>query len=311
MTSQHDRYPLRTVSRLTGLSPDIIRVWERRYQVVEPVRGPRGARLYTKADIDHLCMLSQLVAQGRAIGDVARLDRVALGTLSGQERRPAAAAANIAATSAIVAGILDAVERFHLRDLEVRLGDALLALGAAHFVQDVARPLLEEVGERWAAGTMSVADEHLVSAAMRRILTGLIRLRATDSNAGLLLATPAGEQHELGLMLASLLAVDAGVRVCLLGPNLPAADIVKAATRAGVAAVGLSVVNPDNRAEAIAQVREVERLLPPATELWLGGSDARPLAEELDTTRAILLDRATDLQFHLERLRGSQQAISS
>lgn len=110
-------------------------------------------------------------------------------------------------------------------------------------------------------------------------------------------------------MLASLLlAVDAGIRVCLLGANLPAPDIVNAATRTGVAAVGLSLVNPDNRAEAIAQLRGVERLLPPATELWLNGSDARPLAAALDSTRAILLDRAADIQFHLERLRGPQQA---
>lgn len=298
-----DRYPLRTVSRWTGLSPDLIRAWERRYQVVEPVRGPRGARLYSRTDIDHLRLLGQLVGDGRAIGDIARLD---IDILKGLAHPPASR--NIPepaeiGPSAVVGALLNSVERFDLRDLEVRLGDALLALGPTRFVQDVARPLLVEVGERWAAGRMSIADERLVSAALRRILGGLIRLRTVNSSASLLLATPPGEQHALGLTLLALLAVERGIETYLLGPDLPAAEITQAAARAGVAAVGLSVVNSDNRQNAVEQTRQVEQLLRPDIELWLGGRDARHLAEQLGPTRALILDRPDDVEVHLNRLR--------
>src|SRR5512147_3272600 len=69
----HDAYPLRTVATMTGLTPDLIRVWEKRYQVVAPIRGARGARLYTAGDIAHLRLLARAVGGGRAIGDVAAL----------------------------------------------------------------------------------------------------------------------------------------------------------------------------------------------------------------------------------------------
>jgi methanogenic corrinoid protein MtbC1 len=150
---------------------------------------------------------------------------------------------------------------------------------------------------------MSVADEHLVSAALRRILGGLIRLRTVSSSASLLLTTPPGEQHALGLTLVALLAVERGVKIYLLGPDLPASEIAEAAARAGVAAVGLSVVNSNNRQNAVEQTRQVEQLLPPDIELWLGGRDAQHLAEQLGPTRALILDRPDDIQVHLNRLR--------
>ncbi len=69
----HDAYPLRTVAAMTGLTPDLIRAWEKRYAVVAPVRGARGARLYSAADVTHLRLLARVVGGGRAIGDVAAL----------------------------------------------------------------------------------------------------------------------------------------------------------------------------------------------------------------------------------------------
>jgi DNA-binding transcriptional MerR regulator/methylmalonyl-CoA mutase cobalamin-binding subunit len=304
VSTPHDRYPLRTVSRLTGLSPDVIRAWEKRYQVVEPIRGPRGARLYTRDDIDHLTLLGGLVAQGRAIGDIARLSIEALRMLGDQRptRRIDHAAAS--RTPEAVAEILACVERFDLREVEVGLGDALLALGATRFVEEVAQPLLVEVGNRWAEGRMSVADEHLVSAALRRILSGLIRLRPAHSSAGLLLATPSGEQHELGLMLVALLAVETGVRIYLVGADLPAVEIVDAAQRAAVAAVGLSIVNPHNRRNALRELREIEERLKPHVELWIGGQDAQQLAAELRRERVLTIDTPAEVQFHLHRLRN-------
>src|SRR5512143_3791341 len=109
----HDSLPLRTVSRLTGLSADIIRVWERRYGVVAHARGPRGARLYSTEDVAQLRLLRRAVSSGRAIGDIARLSRGALENLVGT---PEPTAARAPATAARGTEILDqaigALERF-------------------------------------------------------------------------------------------------------------------------------------------------------------------------------------------------------
>ena len=79
-------FPVRTAARLSGLSPDLIRAWERRYKVVSPRRGPRGARLYSTADIEHLNLLGEAVGAGRSIGDVAGLGREALRSLVERDR---------------------------------------------------------------------------------------------------------------------------------------------------------------------------------------------------------------------------------
>src|SRR5512145_357632 len=123
----HDTLPLRTVSRLTGLSADIIRAWEKRYAVVAPKRGPRGARLYTRADVAHLSLLRRVTAAGRAIGDVAKLGRAEL----------------------------DALERFDFAALDRALASALIGLGTRAFRRLVAEPLLDEVGQRWSDGRLS------------------------------------------------------------------------------------------------------------------------------------------------------------
>lgn len=299
--SAHDRYPLRTVARLTGLSPDLIRAWEKRYQVVQPIRGPRGARLYTQDDIDHLGRLAKAVAQGRAIGDIAALGVDALAAMAPRVPPPRAF------EPGTVTAVLDLVESFKLPELEIALGEALLALGAGRFVDEVARPVLIEVGERWAAGRLTVAEEHLVSAAIRHVLGALIRMRPPRSGAALLLATPTGEQHEIGLMLVGLRAVDLGLPIYFLGPNLPADEIIEAARRSAAAAVGLSVVNPENEQAAIEQLHRLEEKLPQDVELWLGGGDARRLAARSQASRTLVLDDTKDLEFNLRRLRSKPQ----
>jgi DNA-binding transcriptional MerR regulator len=129
----HEAYPVRTVARLTGLSPDIIRAWEKRYRVVAPMRGPRGARLYTADDVRHLRLLGQVVASGRAIGDVAELGAAALAallttTLDATAPPPGAGTPG-ESTEKAVAEALAAIERFDAAAVERRLGDALIAFG--------------------------------------------------------------------------------------------------------------------------------------------------------------------------------------
>jgi hypothetical protein len=108
-------------------------------------------------------------------------------------------------------------------------------------------------------------------------------------------------------MLVALRAVDLGLRIYFLGPNLPADEIIGAARRSGVAAVGLSVVNPENGDNALEELRRLEQQLPAGIELWLGGGDARRLASRGSTTKALVLDEPDTLEFNLRRLRTVPQ----
>lgn len=299
----HDAQPLRTVTRLTGLSADLVRAWERRYGVVRPVRGPRGARLYSNSDIDRLRLLGRVVASGRAIGDVARLDRKTLEELGRQESRAAAAPADD-----VVARLLALISRFDAAALDRELGEALLALGLAAFADRVAAPLLTAVGERSMDGRLSYADEHMVSAILRNLLASIMRSRGTSARPLLLMTTPTGERHEFGLLLAALHALEAGLGVCYLGVDLPADQIVAAAARTGVAAVGVGVVDGDNRARAVTELRRIERALPPACELWIGGRDAETVRARVGATRALVLDSPAALVREARRLAAAADA---
>jgi hypothetical protein len=100
---------------------------------------------------------------------------------------------------------------------------------------------------------------------------------------------------------------DAGLMPCYLGTDLPAAEITTAARRAQAVVVGLGLVNGENHATALEEVRRVERRLPAETELWLGGAGAPVLARQLRKSRAIVLDDDRTVDRELERLRTSRR----
>ena len=301
----HDAYPVRTVARLTGLSADLIRVWEKRYGVVTPVRGPRGARLYSADDVAHLRALAQLVGRGRAIGDVAALSRREMDALvhaPDVTRQPPATPALAEGADTVIARVLAAIERFDAAAVERHLGDALIGLGSSAFTRRVVAPLLVEVGRRWSDGRLTVADEHLCSVALRNLLASVIRTRPMAPATSVLLATPSGERHEFGLLLVALTLLDGGLRVHYLGVDLPAADIAGAARRSGAGVVGRGMVDSHNRSHAVAEIRAVESALPANAELWLGGRDAAGVHRRLSRTRARVLDRLELVEAEVARL---------
>lgn len=305
----HESYPLRTVSRLTGLSADVIRAWERRYGVVKPMRGPRGARLYTAADVTLLRLLQRVMENGRAIGDVARLSRAELFKLAEHDGNSGLIeAADPQRDDEIIEQALRAVKRFDLDNLERRLGDALVALGSKEFVRSLAAPLLQEVGDRWEDGRISIAEEHFVAGVLRNLLAALLRSRSSSQGGAVLLTTPPGERHELGILLAALMIADASFKLYYLGLELPPEEVVEAARRSNALAVGIGLVNGHNRDRASTDVRILEEALPLETEIWLGGREAPQVAVALGTTRAIVIRDLHSMESELQRLRSRATA---
>jgi DNA-binding transcriptional MerR regulator/methylmalonyl-CoA mutase cobalamin-binding subunit len=297
----HDRLPLRTVASMTGLTPDLIRAWEKRYAAVTPIRGPRGARLYTRRDIEHLRLLAQAVNDGRTIGDVATLDRPALARLTTTTAAPAGDSDDR------IGSLVDLVRSLDVAALEQRLGETLIALGATRFATEVASPLLERVGDLWRRGELSIAAEHVLSGVLRNLIGALLRERRPIGGPMVLLAAPQGEEHEFGLLFSALVLVHNGCGVCHLGVDVPADDILHAAAGMPAQAVGISVVNEDNRAAAAPQIRRIERRLHPAVQLWLGGRDAEHVVRQLGKTRAAVLAGSQDIEHSAQALRSAMQ----
>lgn len=278
------------VARRTGLSPDVLRVWERRHHAVDPFRTAGGTRLYSEAQVRRLEMLAALVTSGHRIGRLARLSDDALAALFFEEGRPAGIAEVASASLAapvlgceLIERVLEALESIDSVRVEQLLTPVFLSLGPRDFTLELALPLLREVGERWAAGRLSVAAEHAAVAVLRTLLGGSIRRHpGRDARRRALFATPEGERHEFGILAAALLASDVGMDTIYLGCEVPVVDIVTTArcTEAGIVVIGLAPHDgvPEDELEHVRRLRDA---LPSTVELWAGGAISASVARVL------------------------------
>jgi DNA-binding transcriptional MerR regulator/methylmalonyl-CoA mutase cobalamin-binding subunit len=305
------RYPIRAVSKLTGITVDTLRAWERRYAVVEPERDERG-RLYTETDVDRLRLLRQLVEQGHAIGRVAVLTSDELRALLTRGPDPVPYDGPAPTTSVDLGPLLAAVEHFDAPSLRRELSRLAAILPARTLARQVAMPLMQQVGEGWHEGRYSVAQEHLVTAEVRSLIGALARLHAVPDNAPrLMLATPSGEQHELGTLVAALVASGSGFGTFYLGPGLPAAEVVNAARRVVPRAVVLGFTGAEGAPEGLAALTEVANALPASVECWVGGAGVAAAAQALPGGRVLFLEDLDLYERHLGRLRGRDTGVTA
>jgi DNA-binding transcriptional MerR regulator len=269
-------HPIRVVARLTGLTVDTLRAWERRYDAVRPARDARG-RTYSEADVARLRTLGDLVRRGHAIGSVAGLDDERLRRLL--ERSAAARGSGRApqVTPANLDAITMALDAYDLDEVERALNTFAVLLPPRDLVFGVVLPLLREVGDRWRRGTLRPSQEHLISAIVRSVLGGLLRAAARpngQTRPHAVFATPAGERHELGLLSAAVLAASAGIGLVYLGADLPAADIRHAAVTTDARVVVLALTTPGGPAQA---ERRALADLSTRRAVWAGGAAAGSL----------------------------------
>lgn len=289
------QYPIRAVARLTGLSIDTLRAWERRYGAVEPTRGERG-RLYSEEHITRLKQLASLVERGHAIGTIAAMPDEALRRLA-NEGRPRAASNRGA--SADLTPLLTAVKAYDLEAIESHLARLAVLLTPRDFVLLVAMPVLHEVGTRWDEGSVRPAQEHLVSAILRSVLGGVLRAMPRRSGAPrMVFATLPGERHELGLLSAAVLAAAAGAYAIYLGPDLPGADLAHAMNKSGARVLVLAATTPG--AVDGDDLRAL-RKLPDGAAIWIGGPQAGTIKDHIGT-HAVAVTSLDSLQGMVNQL---------
>jgi DNA-binding transcriptional MerR regulator len=282
------RHPIGVVAERTGLSADLLRVWERRYRAVEPSRSLDGQRAYSDADIERLRLLRSATLAGRAISQVAGLTTEELAQLV-REDEAAQQQVSRRAESALLARAGEEVERaldlaraVNAPRLESFLRRSAAAFGVPVFLDGLAAPLLRRMGEEWEAGRLTPAQERVATAIIQRVLEGAIQFLVAPSDApNLLLATPAGEHHVMGSMLAAAAAAADGWRVTYLGPDLAAGEVAAAALAVEARAVGVSIVYPRDRDHVLSEVRTLRSRLTPSVSLIAGGAGAVALATEL------------------------------
>ena len=299
-------FSIQTVAERTGLTPHVIRAWERRYQAIEPERSAGKHRLYSEAEIERIATLQQAVRCGHSIGKIAKLPTEELRALIAKQpaTRVAASRGGDDAAAPFREESLAAVTRFDGPALEDALSRALVAFGHQGLLRLTVAPLAQEVGERWRNGALTAAHEHFFTASVKVFLGDLTRQFSIPLNApSIIVATPTGQLHELGAVMAAATAANLGWRPIYLGPSLPAHEIAGAALRNEAAAVALSIVYPGDDPRLARELTDLARLLPQATRILAGGTAARGYFETLIRIGALYADSIEEFGTQLDSLR--------
>lgn len=247
----------------TGLSADVIRVWERRYGFPVPVRLPSGHRRYRREDLHQLRLMAEAVAQGHRPSVVARIGEADLKRMLVPGDNPR------------VEKLFEAVRRMDTDGMRHQLRESLDLMGWKRFLQQVVSPLLDRVGMAWADGSIGVHHEHLLTEVLEDLLRELrLECRSAASRGRVLLCTLPGERHRLGLLMAALAYAAQGVRTELLGVDLPVASIAQAARSLCVdrVAVSLSVQSAGETTRKL--LMDLKERLPEGCRLLVGGQGA-------------------------------------
>jgi methanogenic corrinoid protein MtbC1 len=220
------------LTQRTGVPSDTIRKWEQRYGVLHPERTPGGQRRYSELDVARVEWLKERIHEGYRIGEAAAL----LGAGDPVARTVEELRNGI--VTATIASDVDALGQ---------LVDQALALATLDesFAQVLA-PALVEVGERWASGAVSVAQEHLVSSIVRAALQKLLSDQRADVRGTAVLACAPGERHEIGLLMLAVMLRSDGWQVAYLGADTPFTDAAALADRLDATALCFSAASKES-----------------------------------------------------------------
>ncbi len=275
---QTHNYEIKYVSQRTGLSVHRIRAWERRYQAVSPERTATHRRLYSESDIRRLQLLRQAIDDGHRISKIGRMasdDLRKLVNRSATVGPSPAAAVNVAnkpRQAKLVQMAYRAVEVLDAPALEAVLLNAQVSLTRHRLIEGLLVALFDKIGKGWVQGTLGIAHEHMASAVVRSFLGMSLReVAPTGGAAGIVVATPSGQHHELGAMSVALAVADAGWQPLYLGPNLPAEAIAAAVEQTRATAVAVSMAFSVNSQQLIREMRKLGQLLKEKAAMVAGG----------------------------------------
>jgi methanogenic corrinoid protein MtbC1 len=262
-------------------------------------------------DVDRLRVLRRLTAQGYPIGQLARLSLEELEQLADADlpspTTSEAGAVRSSQADEFSSAAVRAARKLEAGDLKAVLEQAAIALGVPAFLDQVVAPAIREIGHGWEQGTLSVGQEHLATAVFRQVLSWIIEtFQVSHPAARLLVATPPGEAHELGALMAGAAAGIEGWDVVHLGADLPAADIVAAAHQMGADAVALSLVHTSNIPRVIEDLKNLRQAMGEEVRLLMGGSAATQQRERLEALGAQVFDSFAGFREALRSIAASK-----
>lgn len=279
-------YTIKDLETLSGIKAHTIRIWEKRYGLLEPERTSTNIRFYTDEELRHLLNVASLVKHGHKISKVSgytlqRIQEEVL-TLSKQASR----------STDFVDQLIIHILQFDTDKLEALLDTFQEKLGFERLVSDVIFPLFKKVGIYWQIGTLFPAQEHLVSNLVRqRIIVEISKLKPNGNKVGLFFL-PENEMHELGMLFSQYLARKRNFKTIYLGQNVPRKDLIGIAGKVKVDFIVTAFVNAIENSDIEEQLTFLQKLFP-ACPIFCSGLQLEKHQTELSGWVKLITSRQT------------------
>ncbi|HVF63464.1 MAG TPA: MerR family transcriptional regulator [Casimicrobiaceae bacterium] len=266
------------VERDTGLSKDVLRMWERRYGFPKPARDENGERAYSAHEVARLRTIKRLMDVGSRPGKLMSLTLDELNTMA--EVRIAAGDGRLAPD--VRRDMLSLLKSHDASGLQSTMASLLGRQGLHTFVLETLTPLNREVGDSWMRGDLQVFEEHLYTEQVQIVLRAAINaFPRQPGTPRMLLTTFPGEQHGLGLLMVEAMLVPENVQCISLGTQVPLEDIRRAVIAHKVHILALSFSGAFTLRQATDGLSTLRRQIPPQLTIWAGGEMTRRIRKTM------------------------------
>lgn len=265
------RLPIQAVERETGVSKELLRMWERRYAFPNPERDEQGDRIYPQEQISKLRLLRRLIDNGFRPGKIVGLPIPELENLLRSRYNT-----TLESAPEIERELLATLKSGDMHQIRDYLSHQLIRMGLQSFILEFLQYASPIVGDAWMRGEIEIHEEHVYTEQVQNLIRQAIGgLRPPTSAPRVLLTTPPEENHTLGvLMVEALLRLDSVDAVCF-GPLMPVREIVQGVQKNHIDIVALSFSASYPASKAIEFLEDVRFRLPMTVEIWGGGSSLR------------------------------------
>ena len=272
-------FNIAAVERDTGLSKDVLRIWERRYGFPVPNRDANGERSYPADQVERLRLIKRLMDQGHRPGKLIAAPAEALRDLA-PRRSPPPPVQESVAEAGDLDELLALIRRHDVAGYQQAMQQRLARKGLQRFVQDTVAPLTRRVGEAWEDGSFEVFEEHLFTELTKRLLRQAnAALPGGKRGPRILMTSVPEEPHVLGLLMAETLFALEGAECIPLGTQMPLLEIGRAAIahKVNIVALSFSTAFPQRQIPRLLQ--QLRMVLPSDVALWVGGGGIHRLTK--------------------------------
>lgn len=217
-------YTIKDLEKMSGIKAHTIRIWERRYKLIEPKRTPTNIRFYSDDDLKRLLNVSILSQNGYKISRIANFNEDQL------RERVVDLCIDTNNYNLQIESLIVAMIDLDDRKFSEVLSNSIIKQGFEATVESILFPFLNRIGTLWQAGSINPAQEHFISNLIRQKLIVAIdseMAKFSGNGSRIIFFLPEGENHELGLLFFSLIARKENFDVLYIGASVPINDLIR------------------------------------------------------------------------------------